>query len=163
MLNETRVATSHSNGMFMHLDACSMYAYINGLALSVITECRNITFNARDSIIEYNTNIPHYDALVEKYISGIPSALIGSMLEQNVQILYRFVEDCVLNDSVKGLYLLRERSRFGLSAWRLIPLALSEYMNLVREEYKVLGKQLPSNLPKYNSYNDRFEKMMEEY
>lgn len=83
------------------------------------------------------------------------------MLLQNVKILYAFVQDCVLNETVAGLYLMRQAPKNGKPTYKLITLALKEYAELAKREFALLGKSVPHNFQQYCEYNDRFEKMFE--
>ena len=111
-------------------------------------------------VLESTTKLPYYDELIEEYCAGVHGSVLSNMLCQNVQILYRFIQDCVLNDTSRGLYLLYEKSRNGEPVWKLLLLALDEYMDLVKREYEILERKIPYDFPKYNEYNKQFEELM---
>ena len=160
MLNKTSVTTSFVSGMTINMDLVAMKMFLEGLATTIIVQSRemNCTDN-KDSVIN-NINLPHYNDLIEEYCDGFSSAILTNMLNQNVQILYSFVEDCVLNETVKGLYLLKAKTKTGKYTWELITLALDEYMEFVKREFKTVGKNIPYNFPQYNKYNEDFATLM---
>ncbi len=160
MLNDTHVTTSYANGTMIQMDSVSMKSFLENIAITTIAQCREMISKERMGILESTTKLPYYDELIEQYCSGVHGAVLSNMLCQNVQILYRFVQDCVLNDTVKGLYLLYDKPRNGEPTWKLILLALDEYMDFVKREYDILGRKIPHDAPKYNEYNQQFEELM---
>lgn len=160
MLNDTHVTTSYANGTIISMDAVSTKIFLENIAITTIAQCREMTSKERMGVLESTTKLPYYDELIEEYCAGVHGAVLSNMLCQNVQILYRFVQDCVLNDTSRGLYLLYEKPRNGEPVWKLLLLALDEYMDLVKREYEILGKKIPYDLPKYNEYNKQFEELM---
>lgn len=160
MIDKTNVTTSYCNGTTINMDAVSSKHFLENLAITTIAQCKEMISKERLGILESTTNLPHYDDLVTKYCSGVHGAILANMLAQNIHILYNFVEDCVMNETVRGLYLWHEKSACGEPAWKLITLALDEYMKLIKKDYEILGRAFPSDIPEYNEYNERFEKLM---
>jgi len=160
MLNDTHVVTSFANGTMIQMDAVSMKSFLENIAITTIVQCREMISKERMGTLESITKLPYYNELIEEYCSGVHGSVLSNMLCQNVQILYRFVEDCVLNETVRGLYLLYDKPRNGKPTWKLILLALSEYMEFVKREYDILGRKIPYDAIKYDKYNDRFEELM---
>ena len=91
MLNDTNVVTSYTNGTTINLGAASALSFLECIAISSISMCREMICSTRFGIIECETRIPHYDSLIERYCDGVHSAVLHNMLEQNIQVLYRFV------------------------------------------------------------------------
>lgn len=156
---ETKVTTSYTSGTTISLDTTSALMFLESLAITIIAQCREMKSKEHMGILNSESNIPHFDALVEKYCDGIHGAVLSNMLHQNVQVLYAFVQDCVLNETVAGLYLMRREPEGGEPTYKLITLALEEYMKLSEKEFNMLGKSMPNGFPKYCEYNDRFEEM----
>lgn len=161
MLNQTSVVTNYANGTTISLEATSALSFIESIAISSISMCREMICSTRFGVIECETRIPHYDSLIEKYCDGVHTAVLHNMLEQNIQVLYRFVEDVVSNKSVEGLYLFRDRYNKGMPAWKLITTALNEYMNLLEKEGNMLGECSTTKITNYSQYNAEFTELME--
>lgn len=160
MINNTNVTTSYCNGTTINMDAVSTKFFLENLAITTIAQCREMISKERLGILESTTNLPHYDDLVTKYCSGVHGAVLSNMLAQNVYILYNFVRDCVLNETVRGLYLLHDESKYGEPSWKLITLAIDEYVKFIEKEYKILGRAIPRDTPKCDEFNEEFEKLM---
>ena len=160
MLNNTHVTTSYANGTSISMNAVSTKMFLENIAITIIAQCREMISKENMGILENTTKLPYYDELIEEYCAGIHGAVLSNMLCQNVQILYCFVQDCVLNDTSRGLYLLYDSPRNGKPTWELLLLALDEYMDLVKREYEILGRKIPYDFPKYNEYNKQFEELM---
>lgn len=160
MINNTNVTTSYCNGTTINMDAVSAKFFLENLAITTIAQCREMISKERLGTLESTTNLPHYDELVTKYCSGVHGAVLSNMLAQNVHILYNFIRDCVLNETVRGLYLLHDKSKHGEPSWKLITLAIDEYVKFIKEEYRILGKAVPRDIPKYDEFNEEFEKLM---
>ena len=160
MVDETKVTTSVCNGTTINMDAISTKYFLENLAMTTIAQCREMVSKERLGVLESTTNLPHYDDLITKYCSGVHGAVLSNMLAQNVHILYNFVRDCVLNETVRGLYLLHDKSKHGEPSWKLITLAIDEYVKFLKEEYRILGVVFPKDIPKYDEYNEEFEKLM---
>lgn len=160
MLNDTHVTTSYANGTIISMDAVSTKMFLENIAITIIAQCREMVSKERMGVLESTTKLPYYDELIEEYCVGVHGAVLSNMLCQNVQILYRFVQDCVLNNTSRGLYLLYDSPRNGKPVWKLLLLALDEYMDFVKRKYDILGEKVPYNMPKYNEYNKQFEELM---
>lgn len=160
MIDSTNVTTSYCNGTTINMDAVSTKFFLENLAITTIAQCREMISKERLGTLESTTNLPHYDDLITKYCSGVHGAVLSNMLAQNVHILYNFVRDCVLNETVRGLYLLHDKSKYGEPSWKLITLAIDEYVKFVEAEYKILDKAIPRDIPEYDEYNEQFEKLM---
>ena len=89
------------------------------------------------------------------YNSGIPGTIYSCILQSNADILLKFVQDVVLNETVRGLYLFYHKSRMnGAAPYALIVKALED----VHQYYMVYGsdnyKRNKNNY--FNRYNDEF-------
>lgn len=160
MIDKTKVTTSVCNGTTINMDAISTKYFLENLAMTTIAQCREMVSKENLGILESTTNLPHYDDLVTNYCSGVHGAILANMLAQNVHILYNFVKDCVLNENVRSLYLLCDKSKNGEPTWKLITLAIDEYVKFIEKEYKILGRAIPRDIPKYDEFNEEFEKLM---
>lgn len=159
---ETNVTTSYTTGTTINLCACDAIPFFENLAITTIAQCSEMESVEDVGILKSSTRLPHYDNLIEDYCSGVHGAVLSNMLLQNVKILYAFVQDCVLNGTVRGLYLMREKPQNGYPVYKLITLALREYAQLSEKEFLMLGKKVPYNFPEYCQYNEQFEKMFEQ-
>lgn len=156
---ETKVTTSYTTGTMISLDTTSALMFLENLAITTIAQCREMKREEYKGFLRSESKMPHFNALIEKYCTGVHGAVLSNMLRQNVQVLYAFVQDCVLNETVAGLYLMRRAPRGGEPTYKLITLALEEYMELSKGEFDMLGKRMPNDFPKYCEYNERFEEM----
>lgn len=160
MIDNINVATTYANGTTISMDACSAKFFLTGLAVSVIAQCREMVSIESSGILVSTTNLPHYDALVDEYCSGVHGAVLFQMIQKNVQVIYKFVQDSVLNMTNAGLYLWFDKTTDGTPAWKLLTAALDEFMKLVEKRYEILGKKVPHDTIKYNIYNKEFEELM---
>lgn len=161
MKNDTNVTTSFTNGTIISMDALATKFFLQNLAITTIVECLEMKSKENGGTLENCTYLQHYDDLVDYYCPGTHGAVLTNMLDQNAKILYRFVEDCVLNNTIRGLYLLHEKTKYGEPCWKLITLALDKYMNFLKKEYEMLGKRIPDTIPNYTAYNEKFTLLME--
>ena len=151
------VTTSFANGTYINLDANDTLNFIIGLSITVIT-------TVRDTIEEKNTmgkmvsvscdhDVMH---LIEYFNSGVPEAIYSNVLQTNASILFAFVEDIVLNESVRGLYLFYhvKKQKNNVSPFDLIVKALED----VHQYYMVYGTdEYRNNHQKhFNRYNEKF-------
>ena len=154
------VTTSYANGNMIQMDTVSMKSFFENIAITIIAQCKEIVLKECMRVLESTIKLPYYDELIEEYCSGMHGVVLSNMLCQNVQILHRFVEDCVLNESVRGLYLLYDKPRNGKPTWKFVLLVLSEHMEFVKKEYELFGRKIPHGAIKYDKYNNQFEKLM---
>lgn len=160
-MNDTRSMTTYGNGTMIQMSACDAKNFLLNLAITTISQCKNVVFNKdKFEMLETTIDLPEYDRLIDEYCDGVHGAVLWCMITQNVKILYAFVQDCVLNESVAGLFLLRERNDWGGEPWNLITGALDEYVELVNRQYEFLGEKRPTDMKKYNEYNNRFRELM---
>lgn len=156
---ETKVTTSYTTGTTISLDATSALTFFENLAITTIMQCREMKSEEYKGFLRSESKMPHFDALIKKYCAGVHGAVVSNMLHQNASVLYAFVQDCVLNETVAGLYLMRTVTNEGEAAYKLITLALKECEKLFETQFDILGKKMPSDFPKYCEYNERFEEM----
>ena len=126
---DTKVTTSYANGTIIGLDANDALNFLIGLSITVIN-------TVRDTIEEENkfggkvTKSCDHDVmyLIEHYNSGIPEAIYSCILQTNADILLKFVQDVVLNDTTRGLYLFYHNSsrRNNVAPYDLIVKALED-------------------------------------
>ena len=94
--------------------------------------------------------------LIEYYNSGIPGAIYSCILQTNADILLKFVQDVVLNETTRGLYLFYHKSNYrnGKAPYNLIIKALED----VHQYYMVYGNDnYKKDKNKYfNRYNEEF-------
>lgn len=153
---DSNVATSYANGTIIGLDANDAINFIVGLSITVIN-------TVRDSIKEENqfgdvvTKSCDHDVmhLIEYYNSGVPEAIYSCIFQTNADILLKFVQDIVLNDTTRGLYLFYHNSRRnGAAPYDLVIKALED----VHQYYMVYGndnyKRNKNNY--FNRYNKEF-------
>ena len=157
MKQDTFVTTSFTTGMTINMDAIASKMFLTSIATSLISQARSIKYIKIEDFVDVSTNLPHYNSLIEDYCAGVPSAHLISAMQQNAEILFRFVEDCVRNDTKRGLYLLTDISRTDKRYWELIPTALDEYTEFCKTLAKKRGT---THTPYYNQYNEDFEKLM---
>lgn len=158
---DTKVMTNFADGSIISMDPVSMKSFLENIAMTTIVQCKTLELGYTNGRQEGTLNLPLYDEFIEKYCDGNHLAVLLGMLNQNVWILYRFVQDCVLNGSVKGLYLLNSKTGIGKEdTWRLILIALDEYMELLKREEDVFARKTSGYTPKFNEYNKQFEELM---
>lgn len=160
MLENTHVTTSYVNGTTINMDAISTKNFFTSLAISTIALCREIEYRKTNCMLEITAELPHYDNLVDNYCDGVHGAVIANMLNQNVQIIYRFIQDCVLNETNKGLYLMQHISRTGTPFWEILILAINEYKNLVKRRLSLFNEDINSEKFPYDRYNEQFEELI---
>ena len=153
----TKVVTSYANGTIIEMNANDALNFLVGLSITVIN-------TVRDTIEEENNfgnkikksrddDVMH---LIENYYSGVPEAIYSCILHTNADILLKFVQDVVLNETTRGLYLFYDKSntRNGKAPYDLIVKALED----VHQYYMVYGndnyKRNKNNY--FNRYNDEF-------
>ena len=154
---DTKVATSYVNGTIIEMNANDALNFLVGLSITVIN-------TVRDTIEEENkfgdqvaiSRDRDIMNLIANYNSGIPSAIYTCILQTNADILLKFVQDVVLNDTKSGLYLFCYRSNrmTDKAPYDLIVKALEDvhmfYMNYGNDNYK-------NNKNNYfNRYNEEF-------
>ncbi len=153
----TKVTTSYANGTIIGLDACDALNFIVGLSITVIDTVRD-TIEEENKFGDKITKSCDYDVmhLIEYYNSGVPEAIHSCILQTNADILLKFVQDVVLNDTTKGLYLFCHRSnrKNGAASYDLVVKALED----VPQYYMVYGNDnYKKNKRNYfNRYNDKF-------
>ena len=154
---DTKVVTSYTNGTIIEMDANDALNFLVGLSITVIN-------TVRDTIEEENkfgdkvrkSCDPDVMHLIEYYNSGIPETIYSCILQTNADILLKFVQDVVLNETTRGLYLFYYTSndRNGVAPYDLIVKALED----VHQYYMVYGndnyKRNKNNY--FNRYNDEF-------
>lgn len=154
---DTKVATSYANGTIINLDACDALNFIVGLSITVINTVRD-TIEEENKLGDKVTKSSDHDVmhLIEYYNSGVPEAIYSCILQTNADVLLKFVQDVVLNDTTKGLYLFYHRSSYrnGAAPYDLVVKALED----VHQYYMVYGtdnyKKDKRNY--FNRYNDEF-------
>ena len=162
MLENTHVTTSYVNGTTINMDAISTKNFFTSLAISTIALCREIEYRKTNCMLETTAELPHYDNLVDNYCDGVHGAVIANMLNQNVQIIYRFIQDCVLNETNRGLYLMQHTSKNAIPFWQILILAINEYKNLLNKKTALFNDELSPDKFPYDRYNERFEELMNE-
>ena len=154
---DTKVVTSYTNGTIIEMDANDALNFLVSLSTTVIN-------TLRDTIEEENkfgdkvrkSCYPDVMHLIEYYNSGIPEAIYSCILQTNADILLKFVQDVVLNDTTRGLYLFYHTSNYrnGKAPYDLIIKALED----VHQYYMVYGndnyKRNKNNY--FNRYNEEF-------
>lgn len=154
---DTKVATNYANGTIIGLDACDALNSIIGLSITVINTVRD-TIEEENKLGDKVTKSSDHDVmhLIEYYNSGIPEAIHSCILQTNADILLKFVQDVVLNDTTRGLYLFYHNSnrRNNAAPYDLIVKALED----VHQYYMVYGTDNYKNDKRnyFNRYNDEF-------
>lgn len=153
---DTKVATSYANGTIIGLDANDALNFLVGLSITVINTVRD-TIEEENKFGDKVTKSCDHDVmhLIEYYNSGIPEAIHSCIFQTNADILLKFVQDVVLNNTTRGLYLFYHKSRRNGSApYDLVVKALED----VHQYYMVYGtdnyKKNKNNY--FNRYNDEF-------
>lgn len=154
---DTKVVTSYTNGTIIHMDANDTLNFLVGLSITVINTVRD-TIEEENEFGHKVTKSCDHDVmhLIEYYNSRVPEAIYSCILQTNADILLKFVQDVVLNDTTRGLYLFFHSSNHGngKAPYDLIVKALED----VHQYYMVYGndnyKRNKSNY--FNRYNDDF-------
>ena len=153
---DTKVATSYANGTIVNLDANDALNFIVGLSITVINTVRD-TIEEENEIGDKVTRSCDHDVmdLIHDYNSGVSEAIYNNILQTNADILFKFVQDIVLNDTTSGLYLFYHKARRnGAAPYDLVVKALED----VHQYYMVYGNDhYKKNKDNYfNRYNDKF-------
>ena len=153
---DTKVVTSYTNGTIIEMDANDALNFLVGLSITVINTVRD-TIEEENEIGDKVTKSCDRDVmhLIEYYNSGVPGAIYSCILQTNADILLKFVQDVVLNDTTSGLYLFYHKSRMnGAAPYDLIVKALED----AHQYYMVYGndnyKRNKNNY--FNRYNEEF-------
>ena len=154
---DTKVATSYANGTIIEMDANDALNFLVGLSITVINTVRD-TIEEEDKFGDKvrKSCDPDVMHLIEYYNSGVPEAIYSCILQTNADILLKFVQDVVLNETTRGLYLFYHTSnhRNDVAPYDLIVKALEN----VHQYYMVYGnddyKRNKNNY--FNRYNDEF-------
>lgn len=158
---DTKVATSYANGTILQMDANDALNFLVGLSITVINTVRDAT-EEENEIGDMVTKSCDYDVmhLIEYYNSGIPGAVYSNILQTNADILLKFVQDIVLNETTRGLYLFyhTSNSRNGAAPYDLVVKALED----VHQYYMVYGNDnYKRDKSKYfNRYNEEFMELI---
>ena len=109
---DTKVTTSYANGTIVEMDANDALNFLVGLSITVINTVRDTI--EENEIGDKVTKSCYHDVmhLIEYYNSGIPGAIYSCILHTNADILLKFVQDVVLNDTTRGLYLFYHKSNY---------------------------------------------------
>lgn len=158
---DTKVVTSYAHGTMIQMDANDALNFLVGLSITVINTVRD-TIEEKNKIGDMVTKSCDHDVmhLIEYYNSGIPGAVYTGILQTNADILLKFVQDIVLNETTRGLYLFyhTSNSRNGAAPYDLVVKALED----VHQYYIVYGNDnYKRNKSKYfNRYNDEFMELI---
>ena len=153
---DTKVVTSYANGTIVEMDANDALNFLVGLSITVINTVRDTI--EENEIGDKVTKSYYHDVmhLIEYYNSGIPGAIYSCILHTNADILLKFVQDVVLNETTRGLYLFYHKSNYrnGKAPYDLIIKALED----VHQYYMVYGNDnYKKDKNKYfNKYNEEF-------
>lgn len=157
---DTKVVTSYTTGTIIEMDANDALHFLMGLSITVINTIRD-TIKEENEFGGLTTKSSDHDTmhLIEHYKSGIPGAVYSCILNTNADILLKFVQDVVLNETTSGLYLFyKSGDNNGEATYYLIVRALEEVhqycMKYGHDDYK-------RNKDKwFNRYNTRFLDLM---
>lgn len=157
----TKVSTTYANGTIINLDANDALNFIVGLSITVINTVRD-TIEEENMFGDKVTKSCDHDVmhLIEYYNSGVPEAIHSCILQVNADILLKFVQDIVLNDTTRGLYLFyhSKSHRNDAAPYNLVTKALED----VHHFYMVYGtdnyKRNANNY--FNRYNDKFMELI---
>lgn len=158
-MNDTQVMTN-MNGTVINMDTIAAKNMLIQTAITTLTLCKEVEITKESGRMECSTDSPTYEGLINHYCPGNRTDIILSLLQQNAELLYCFIEDCVTNNTVNGLYLLTEFSKCNVPAWKVIVDALDGYVTFVHRFYDILGKEAPNIAIKYNKYNKEFSELM---
>lgn len=154
---DTKVVTSYANGTMIQIDADDALNFLVGLSITVINTVRD-TVEEENKFDDKVTKSCDHDVmhLIEYYNSGIPEAIYSCILQTNADILLKFVQDVVPNDTTRGLYLFYHRSshRNGAAPYDLIVKALEDVHQYCMMYGNDNYKRNKSNY--FNRYNDEF-------
>ena len=108
---DAKVTTSYANGTIIGLDANDALNFLVGLSITIINTVRD-TIEEENKFGDKVTKSCDHDVmhLIEYYNSGVPEAIHSCIFQTNADILLKFVQDVVLNDTTRGLHLFYHRS-----------------------------------------------------
>ena len=154
---DAKVVTNYANGTMIQMDANDALNFLVGLSITVINTVRD-TIEGENKFGDKVTKSCDHDVmhLIEYYNSGIPEAIYSCILHTNADILLKFVQDVVLNETTRGLHLFYHRSNYrnGAAPYDLVVKALED----AHQYYMVYGsdnyKRNKNNY--FNRYNKEF-------
>lgn len=160
---DPRVATTYTNGTMIELDANDALNFLVGLAVTVIETIKNTTHEENkfgDKVARSKNS--EVIQLIGDYNQGVPEAIYSCILQTNATILLNFVQDVVLNETTRGLYMFYHRSnhRNGKAPYDLIVKALED----VHQYYMEFGNShyVENESKHYNMYNEEFLQLFEQ-
>ena len=156
-MSEINVATTFATGTTIHMDAVETLNFIELTAITVIRMSDEIENNYNSDMHIFESKCPSIDAWIESYTSGVHGAILINMYCNYVDILHRFVQDIVLNESVRGLYLMRRENKLNFTVGDLICLALEIAQLFSERRAEIAGVRCTTN---FTDYNKQFNEMM---
>lgn len=159
-MRDTSIMINSNGKMIVEMDAIDTKMFLISIATSIIIHCRETLTKENYGVLEHKSNLPHYDRLIDTYCDGVHGAVMANSLYQNVSIIYSLVKECVDNKSRQGLYLMTSRTSNSEPVWRILCLALDEYVNCRKRQLEILNEKIPNVILELNSYNEKFEKLM---
>lgn len=157
---DAKVMTSYVHGTVINMDACDTLNFMTGLAITVINDVARVheETNQFDRVVYYSSD-EDIMGMISTYVQGVPEAIHSSILQTNGSILLSFVQDIVLNESTRGLYLFyNKRRNTGYAPYDLVVKALDDlhqhWMKYGNEEYKRYSNNY------VNRYNAQFLKLI---
>ena len=159
-MRDTAIMINSNGKMIIEMDAIDTKMFLVGIATSIIIHCRETSIKEKNGVLEHESNLPHYDRLIDTYCDGVRGAVMANSLYQNVSIIYSLIKECVDNKSRQGLYLMTSQTSNSEPMWRILCLALDEYVNCRKRQFEILNEKVPNAILELNSYNEKFEKLM---
>ena len=102
----------------------------------------------KDEVYGNVIKLEYFDNIANVYDDAVKPAQLFNLLYTKANILYKLVEDCVLNESIKGLYLFfHNKSLDGKPSVKIITDALKIYNEKMKE---FIGDDFKKDFTKYN-------------
>lgn len=158
---DTSIMRNSDGRLMINMGGFDTKMFFISIATSIIIHCRETLTEEDFGILVHTSNIPHYDKLIDNYCDGVHGAIMANSLHQNVAIIHSFVRECVRSKSREGLFLMTRQASNIEPMWKILCLALDEYVDFQKRQYGIIHKEVPSDILNINSYNEEFEKLME--
>lgn len=166
-MDRLNATVSYVSGLTINMDACDMNGFILGLATNVILACENLDCQLDSrlgNITVTKSKFETVERLIDEYTDGVHGAILMNSIGVQVDVLKSFMDSCVLNQSVRGLYLMCKKNNAPLSKqkyylFELIPKAVDTFQKILIKQCELVEKTPGKQTRELNEYNEAFLKL----
>ena len=147
-MDNFQVGVSYQNGINLNfIGGVEGYNFILMTASELIYYCNKLK-QEKDEVYGNVIKLEYFDNIANIYDNAVKPAQLFNLLYTKASVFYKLVEDCVLNESIKGLYLFfHNRSLDGKPSIKIITDALKIYNEKMKE---FIGDDFKKDFTKYN-------------